>query len=230
MFDSSRTEQILGKEAVQKLKTKKIILFGLGGVGGQAAEALCRSGIGSMTLVDGDIVSESNLNRQIAALHSTIGKKKADVLKDRFRDINPDAEFVSLPLFYDEKTADLDLSAFDYVIDAIDTVSSKLLLIEKAKKAGVPVISCMGAGNKRNPALFRIMDIYQTTVCPLARVMRRELRARGIDTLKVVFSEEEPSKIPGGRNEKGKATPGSLPYVPPAAGLVLAAAVIEDLL
>ena len=213
MFDSSRTEQILGKEAVQKLKTKKIILFGLGGVGGQAAEALCRSGIGSMTLVDGDVVSESNLNRQIAALHSTIGKKKADVLKDRFRDINPDAEFVSLPLFYDEKTADLDLSAFDYVIDAIDTVSSKLLLIEKAKKAGVPV-----------------MDIYQTTVCPLARVMRRELRARGIDTLKVVFSEEEPSKIPGGRNEKGKATPGSLPYVPPAAGLVLAAAVIEDLL
>lgn len=231
MFDASRTERLLGTDAVQTLKNKKVIIFGLGGVGGQAAEALCRSGVGHLTLVDGDTVSESNLNRQIVALHSTLGKNKSDVLKERFSDINPEGDYISLPVFYGEKTAaDFNFSEFDYVVDAIDTVSSKLLLIENAKKQNTPVISCMGAGNKKNPTLFRVEDIYKTSVCPLARVMRRECKARGIRSLKVVFSTEEAIPSPGGRNENGKATPGSLAYVPPAAGLVLASAVIADLL
>ena len=221
----SRTIQLIGENSVNRLRSASVILFGVGGVGSFTAEALCRAGIGRIALVDGDTVSVSNLNRQLVALTSTIGQSKAEVMKTRMLDINPEAEVEAHTLFYDASTADqIDLSRFDYVIDAIDSVSSKLLLIEKCHTLGIPSISCMGAGNKLDPTRFEVADISKTSVCPLARVMRRELKARGILHHKVVYSQEPPV------NPSGERTPASISFVPSAAGLVLAGAVIRDLI
>jgi len=221
----SRTAQLIGEPAVNKLISSRVILFGVGGVGSFTAEALCRAGIGHITLVDGDVVSESNLNRQLVALTTTLGLSKAEVMKSRVLDINPDASVCAHTLFFDASTADrIDLSSFDYVVDAIDSVSSKLLLIERCHALNVPCISCMGAGNKLDPTLFEVEDISKTSVCPLARVMRRELKNRGILHHKVVYSKEPPV------NPNGQRTPASISFVPSAAGLVLAGAVIRDLI
>ena len=221
----SRTIQLIGQEALDRLARSRVILFGVGGVGSFAAEALCRAGIGSITLVDGDTVAASNLNRQLVALHSTVGRSKAEVMKERMLDINPEADVCALTLFYDAATAgQIDLSQYDYVVDAIDSVTSKLLLIEKCHTLSVPCISCMGAGNKLDPTQFEIADISKTSVCPLARVMRRELKNRGILHHKVVYSKEPPV------NTSGERTPASISFVPSAAGLVLAGAVIQDLI
>ena len=221
----SRTVQLIGQDALDRLARSRVILFGVGGVGYFTAEALCRAGIGSITLVDGDTVAESNLNRQLAALHSTIGQSKAEVMKQRMLDINPDADVCALTLFYDANSAgQIDLSQYDYVVDAIDSVTSKLLLLEQCHALNVPCISCMGAGNKLDPTQFEIADISKTSVCPLARVMRRELKNRGIFHHKVVYSKEPPF------NTSGERTPASISFVPSAAGLVLAGAVIKDLI
>ncbi len=220
----SRTVQLIGEKAVDRLIRSRIIIFGIGGVGSFAAEALCRAGIGYITLVDGDVVSASNINRQLIALTSTIGQPKAEVMKSRMLDINPEAQIHALNLFYDASTADqIDLSAYDYVIDAIDSVSSKLLLIERCHEKGVRCISCMGTGNKLNPTRFEVSDISKTSVCPLSRVMRRELKNRGILHHKVIYSQEQPI------NPRGERTPASISFVPSAAGLILAGEVIMEL-
>ena len=191
----SRSEELLGREGLQKLANSRIAVFGIGGVGSYVVEALARAGVGSLTLVDHDEVSLTNLNRQLVALRSTMGKKKVLVAKERILDINRDAVVHTYDTFFGEETADLfDFSAFDYVIDAVDTVSAKLLLIEKAKEAGIPVISCMGTGNKLNPSCFQIADISKTSVCPLAKVMRAELKKRRIKKVKVLFSTEVVAK------------------------------------
>lgn len=229
----SREIILLGQEALDKLKRASVLLFGVGGVGGFAAEAMCRCGIGSFTLVDHDTVSVTNLNRQIIALHSTIGHYKTDVMRDRMLDINPAVQVQSCKCFYTEENAEtFDFSQYDYVIDAIDTVSSKLLIIQQAKKAGVPVISAMGAGNKLDPSRFRIADLSKTEMDPLARVMRRELRKRGITHLKVVYSNERALTPQAGTElpQSGRHTvPGSLSFVPSTAGLMLAGEVVRDL-
>ena len=228
----SRTARLIGEPAVNILKNSSVAVFGVGGVGSFAAEALARAGVGRLCLVDNDTVNESNINRQIIALHSTLGQKKAQAAAERIADINPNADVTAVCEFYDSTTAEsFDLSCFDYVIDAIDTVTSKLLLIENAKKCGTPIISSMGTGNKLNPSLFEITDISKTSVCPLARVMRRELKNRGIYKLKVVYSKEKPQKpktdepIPEGKRQ----VPASISYVPSVAGLMLAGEVIRDL-
>lgn len=230
-----RTAMLLGEDGVQKLNQSRVAVFGIGGVGGHAAEALARAGIGTIDLFDGDVVSESNINRQLIALHSTVGKFKAEVMAERIKDINPNATVRAHNLFYTAETADdFPVEQYDYIIDAVDMVSAKLLLIEKAYEKSVPIISCMGAGNKLDPTAFTVTDIYKTTMCPLAKVMRRELKLRGIQKLKVVFSpetpltplafEEESTLIPQKRQ-----TPGSLSFVPSVAGLILAGEVIKDL-
>ena len=205
-------------------------LFGIGGVGSYAAEALARGGVGHITLVDGDTVSITNINRQLIALHSTVGKEKTAVMAERIADISPETEVETYPVVYGVENRDLlDFSIYDYVIDAIDTVTSKLILIEEAKKAGVPVISCMGTGNKFHPERFEVTDISKTSVCPLAKVMRKELKVRGIKNVKVVYSKEEPQK-PAASTETGKRQiPGSLSFVPPVAGLLLAGEVIRHI-
>ena len=221
----SRTASLIGEEAVERLMHCRVILFGVGGVGSFTAEAIARAGIGQIDLVDGDTVAPSNINRQLIALHSTVGRSKAEVMKERIADINPETFVHAFHLFYDASTADqIDLSQYDYVIDAIDSVTSKLLLIERCHALNVPCISCMGAGNKLDPTLFEVEDIAKTSVCPLARVMRRELKIRGILHHKVVYSKESPV------NPSGSRTPASISFVPSAAGLVLAGAVICDLI
>lgn len=227
-----RTALLLGEDAVEKLAAARVAVFGIGGVGGYVAEALARSGVGSFVLTDNDTVSVSNLNRQIIALHSTVGRYKTDVMKERILDINPEAQVKVRQCFFLLENADsFDFTQYSYVVDAVDTVTAKLEIIMRAKAAGVPVISSMGAGNKLDATGFRVADIYETRVCPLARVMRRELKKRCVESLKVVYSEEEPIKpvaeIPG---EGKRALPGSVAFVPSAAGLVLAAEVIKDLL
>lgn len=188
-----RTQALIGSEGLTRLNNANVVLFGVGGVGSYAAEALIRSGVGSLTLIDGDIVAKSNINRQLIALDSTVGLPKAQVMAARAKDINPSCRITALNCFYDESNKDIiDFAKFDYVIDAIDTISSKLLIIELASRAGTRTISCMGAGNKLNAVGFEVSDIYKTSVCPLARVMRRELKKRGIAKLKVVYSKEEP--------------------------------------
>lgn len=220
----SRTELLLGTDAIDKIKKSHIAIFGIGGVGGYAAEALARSGIGEFDLIDSDTVALSNLNRQIIALHSTINRPKVDVMKERILDINPSAKVNAIKCFYlPENKDDFDFSKYDYVVDAVDTVTAKLLIITQAKSAGVPVISCMGAGNKLNPAAFEVADIYKTSVCPLARVMRQECKKRGIKDLKVVYSKEKPVI-------KTDSAPGSCSFVPSVAGLIIAGEVIKDLL
>ena len=226
----SRAELLLGEDALEKLRSARVALFGIGGVGSFAAEALARGGVGHITLVDGDTVSITNINRQLIALHSTVGKEKTAVMAERIADISPETEVETYPVVYGAENRDLlDFSTYDYVIDAIDTVTSKLILIEEAKKAGVPVISCMGTGNKFHPERFEVTDISKTSVCPLAKVMRKELKVRGIKNVKVVYSKEEPQK-PAESTETGKRQiPGSLSFVPPVAGLLLAGEVIRHI-
>lgn len=218
----SRTELLLGEAAIEKLNKSRVIIFGVGGVGGYVAEALARSGVGNITIVDKDTVSESNINRQIIALHSTVGRDKVEVLKERMEDINPDINVDARRCFFlPDNAEEFDFSKYDYVVDAVDTVTAKLQIIVQAKEANVPVISAMGAGNKVCPEKFEVADIYKTEVCPLAKVMRRELKKRGIKKLKVVYSKEEPVY-------KGR-TPGSIAFAPSVAGLIMAAEVVKDL-
>lgn len=225
--EHGRTALLFGA-AVERLYTCRVAVFGLGGVGGAAAEALARSGVGSMDLIDADTVSLSNINRQIIALHSTVGMYKTDVMASRIRDIDPDIQVRCHRLFYlPETCGDFDFSVYDYVVDAVDTVSAKLSIIERAKAAGVPVISSMGTGNKKDPSAFQVADISKTSVCPLARVMRIELRRRGISGVKVVYSKEPPSKSD---QDGDSRVPGSCAFVPPAAGLLLAGEVVRDLI
>lgn len=243
----SRTQLLLGKEAMRRLKDASVAVFGIGGVGSYAAEALARSGVGSLTLIDDDRICLTNINRQLIATHRTIGLKKVEVMKERVLDINPSCCVDARTCFYSKETyQEFELSQYSYIIDAIDTVSSKLLMIEEAAFAGVPIISCMGAGNKLDPTKLEVTDIYKTSVCPLARVMRRELKARGIKSLKVVasreavlqpISEEETScKVhcvcPPGTARKctvRRQVPGSIAFVPSAAGLIIAGEVIKSI-
>lgn len=224
-----RTELLLGSENVEKLKSAHVIVFGVGGVGGYVVEALARSGVGKLTLVDRDVVSESNINRQIIALTSTIGREKTEVMKERILDINPEAEVICKSEFFMPETEGYDFTDYDYVVDAVDTVTAKIEIIRRAKEAGVPVISSMGTGNKLHPEMFRIADIEKTNVCPLAKVMRRELKNRGIRKVKVLYSEEVPGKSKVTDPETGKAVPGSIAFVPPVAGLLIAGEVVRDL-
>ena len=229
----ARTELLIGEDGLKKLRKARVAVFGIGGVGGYAVEALARSGVGHFLLVDNDVVGESNLNRQIIALRSTLGRYKTAVMKERIADICPETEVEPQECFFLPEHADrFDFGAFDYVVDAIDTVSGKLELAVSCQKAGTPLISAMGAGNKLDPSRFEVTDIYRTKGCPLAKVMRRELRKRGIERLKVVYSTEEPKKplrqILGGDGRK--VTPGSMVFVPGTAGLLLASEVVKDLL
>ena len=229
-----RTEMLLGAEALAQLQRARVALFGLGGVGGYALEALARSGIGQLDLIDNDTVSVSNLNRQILATHSTVGMPKVEAGKRRVLDINPDCVVRTYPLFYTPDTAgSFDFSQYDYVVDAIDTVTGKLALVQQAHDAAVPIISCMGTGNKLDASQFEVADISKTSMCPLARVMRRELGKRGIRHLKVVYSKEE-ALTPTGWEEEAAALgkrqiPGSVAFVPGAAGLILAGEVVRDI-
>ena len=224
----SRTELLLGKEAVEMLSRSRVAVFGIGGVGGYVAEALARSGVGCLDLIDKDQVSLSNLNRQIVALQSTVGRYKAEVMRDRILDINPSAEVNVHNFFFLPETADsFDFRSYDYVVDAVDNVTAKLELAVRASGAGVPLISSMGAGNKLHPELFKIADIYKTSVCPLARVMRHELKKRGISKLKVLYSEEQPRE--SHYDENGQRITASIAFVPSVAGLMIAGEVIRDL-
>lgn len=219
----NRTEILIGKDSIEKLKNATVAVFGVGGVGGYVVEALARSGVGTIDLVDKDIVDETNINRQIIALHSTVGKPKVEVAKERCLDINPNIEINAYQVFYLPETKDqFDFSKYDYVVDAIDTVTGKLQLIEEAYKNDVPIISSMGAGNKLDPTCFEVADITKTSVCPLAKVMRKELKNRGIEHLKVVYSKEQPISVES-------RSPGSVAYVPSTVGLIIASEVIKDI-
>lgn len=241
MNEFSRTELLIGQAALEKLQNSRVAIFGVGGVGGYVCEALVRSGVGHFDLIDNDTVSLTNINRQIIALHSTIGKLKVDVMKERMLDINPDVDVSVHPCFYLPERADqFDFSNYDYVVDAIDTVTGKIEIIVQADAHQVPVISSMGAGNKLNPAMMEVSDIYKTSVCPLARVMRRELKKRHIKHCKVVYSKEkaiQPSQASlekyvadSEENFTKKSIPGSTAFVPSVAGLILASEVIKDLI
>ena len=231
----SRTEILLGAEAVEKLANARVAVFGIGGVGGYTVEALARSGVGALDLIDSDTVSVSNINRQILATHSTVGRLKVDVARDRVLDINPDCVVRTYPCFYLPDTADqFDFTQYDYIVDCIDTVTGKLQLVERAVAAGTPIICSMGTGNKLDPSAFQVADIAKTSMCPLARIMRKELKKRGIDHIKVVYSQEE-ALTPAVDEEELKRTgkrqiPGSVAFVPGAAGLVLAGEVVKDLI
>lgn len=229
----SRTELLLGKQAMDVLKASRVAVFGVGGVGGYVVEALCRSGIGAIDLIDNDEVAFSNLNRQIIATHDSVGRAKVDVASERIKSINPDCVVTTHKVFYTpESSSDFDFSAYDYIVDAIDTVAGKIELVLQAKETNTPIISSMGAGNKMNPADFEVADIYKTSVCPLAKVMRRELKKRGVKKLKVVYSKEEPI-VPitdESSDKKGKGfAPGSNAFVPSTVGLIIASEVIKDL-
>ena len=233
----SRTELMFGSGAMKKLAKSRVAVFGIGGVGGFTVEALARSGVGAIDLIDNDMVALTNINRQIIATHKTIGQYKVDVAAARISEINPDCKVTAYKTFYMPETAgEFDFTKYDYIVDAIDTVTGKLTIIENAKKCGVPVISCMGAGNKLDPTAFEVADIYKTSVCPLAKVMRRELKKRGIESLKVVYSKEEPAKHGDSLNDckaEGTTTkrdiPASNAFVPSVAGLIIAGEVIKDI-
>lgn len=244
----SRTELLLGKKAVEKLKKSRVAVFGIGGVGGYTVEALVRSGVGAVDIVDSDKVCLTNLNRQIIATESSIGKYKVDVMRERIHDIHPETAVNVHKCFYLPETKDeFDFSQYSYVVDAVDTVTAKIQLVMEAEKAGVPIISSMGAGNKLDPTAFQVADIYKTSVCPLAKVMRRELKKRGVKKLKVVYSQEQPltpvlEENPEGRPEERegeteerksassrRSVPGSVAFVPSVAGLIIAGEVIKDL-
>lgn len=232
MSEFERSEMLLGKNALEKLKLSSVAIFGIGGVGSYVCEALSRCSVGNMTLIDNDKISQSNINRQLIALNSTIGKYKTEVMEKRIKDINPNANVNILNMFYTPENAHtIDLSQFDYVVDAIDTVSSKLHLIELCKKNDVKIISSMGTGNKLNPSLFTISDISKTHTCPLARVMRKELKERGISSLKVLWSSEKPiTPLFSEDNTHKRQTPGSVSFVPSVAGLMIAGEVIKDII
>lgn len=236
MNQFSRTALLLGADAMERLSKYRVIVFGIGGVGSFTAEALVRSGIGAIDLVDNDTVSLTNLNRQLYALHSTLGRAKVDVAEERIHDINPDCKVTKHQTFFlPENAAQFDFGQYDYVIDCIDTVKGKLKIIEMAKAASVPVLSCMGAGNKLDPGQFKIADISQTSVCPLARVMRQELKKRGISGVKVLFSTERaltPQMPADGVKEESnkRQIPGSIAFVPSVAGLLIAGEVVKSLL
>lgn len=224
----SRTERLLGADAMERLKNARVAVFGVGGVGGYAIEALVRSGVGTIDIFDHDVVSVTNLNRQIIATHDTIGRYKVDVMKERALTINPDVVINAHNCFYmPDNAAEYDFSAYDYIIDAIDTVTGKIEIIMRANEAGVKVISCMGTGNKLDASAFKVADIYKTSVCPLARVMRYELRKRGIKRLKVVYSEEKP--IQGKSDTEAENAPASVVFAPAVAGMIAAGEVIKDL-
>ena len=238
----ARTELLLGEHKMNRVKDSRIAIFGVGGVGGYVAEALARSGVGSFVLVDADTVSETNINRQIIALNSTVGRYKVEVMKERILDINPEADVEARVCFYlPENAGEFDFSEYDYVVDAVDTVTAKIEIITKARSCGVPVMSSMGAGNKLDPTAFKVADIEKTSVCPLARVMRYELKKRGIKKVKCVYSTETPVKNPQDvslelkeklESEKGqgkRAVPGSVAFVPSVAGLIIAGEVVKDL-
>lgn len=230
MEELSRTAMLLGKEQVEMLKEKKVIIFGIGGVGGYTCEALVRSGVGQIDIVDSDEVSLSNINRQIIALHSTVGQKKVEVMKNRISDINPQAVVNAYDMFVTpDNLNQFNLSTYDYVIDAIDTVSSKIAIAEICDREGVRVISSMGAGNKLNPCGFKVADIYKTSVCPLAKAVRTALKKKGVKKLKVVYSEEEPV-VKAHLEGDGKRVPASCAFVPSVAGLIIASEVIKDLI
>lgn len=228
----SRAELLLGTANMEKLKKARIAVFGVGGVGGYVVEALARSGVGRLDLIDKDTVSLTNLNRQIIALHSTLGRYKVDVARERVLDINPEAVVNVHKIFYLPETAEqFDFTQYDYVVDAIDTVTGKLMLAQQADKSGTPIISSMGAGNKLNAVAFEVADIYETSVCPLAKVMRHELKKRGISRLKVVYSKEPPMTptVNDSDESNERRTPGSIAFVPSVAGLIIAGEVIQDL-
>ncbi len=226
----SRTAYVYGDDAIEKLNNAKVAVFGVGGVGGYICEALARAGVGAIDVFDRDTVSVSNLNRQIIALHSTVGRSKVDVMKARILDVNPSCRVGAYNVFYLPENADeYDLSEYNYIADAVDTVAAKLEIIERASKLEIPVISAMGAGNKTDPTRFEVADIYQTSVCPLARVMRRELKTRGIKSLKVVYSKEPATKGGAIDEATGKAIPGSLSFVPSVMGLIMAGEIINDI-
>lgn len=227
----SRTELLLGGKAMDILARSRVAVFGIGGVGGYVVEALARSGVGALDIIDKDKVSQSNINRQIIALRSTVGQYKTDAAAARIADINPDCRVnVHRTFFLPETKSEFDFSQYDYVVDAIDTISGKLAIIECAEAAGVPVISAMGAGNKLDPTRFEVADINDTSVCPLARVMRTECRKRGIKKLKVVYSKEKPLEARAADEETGKPIPASAAFVPSVAGLIIAGEVIKDLI
>ncbi len=234
----NRTAMLIGEDAVNKLQNSHAAVFGIGGVGGYVAEALARSGVGKIDLIDSDVVSESNINRQLIALHSTVGRPKTEVMAERIHDIDPDIVVNAINMFYlPENAEEIDISKYDIIIDAIDTVSSKINLAVRAQECGVKIISSMGTGNKTDPTALKVSDIYKTSVCPLARVMRNELKKRGVKKLTVVWSDEVPKasipqeKLPEGEAPTGsrRATPGSCAFVPPAAGLVIAAEAVRQL-
>ena len=248
MDQFSRTEMIIGKAACEKLAKAAVAVFGIGGVGGSAAEALARAGVGKIMLCDDDTVCLTNINRQVIATHRTVGRDKIEVMAERIKDINPAAAVEMVNCFYGKDTVQsVDLSGYDYIIDAVDTVTAKLLLIERARELNVPIISCMGTGNKLDPTRLEVADIYKTSVCPLAKVMRKELRARGIDRLKVVYSQEIPI-VPveeehnsckfncicppeSARHcEKRRQNPGSIAFVPPVAGMIMAGEVVRGVI
>lgn len=236
----TRTELLLGSDSMEKLKNARVAVFGVGGVGGYVVEALARSGVGHIDIIDNDTVSITNINRQIIATLSSVGKYKVDVMKERIMDINPEAEINAFRCFYLPETKDqFDFSRYDYVVDAVDTVTAKIQLIMQAKESGTKIICSMGAGNKLNPAMFEVADISETSVCPLARVMREACKKRGIKKVKVVYSKEKPIK-PKSQNQPAPAaqnspagrrdTPGSMAFVPSAAGLIIASEVVKDII
>ena len=243
LYEFSRSEKLLGGEAMEILKDSAVAVFGIGGVGSYTVEALARCGVGKLILVDNDVVCVTNINRQLAALHSTVGQKKTEVIKQRVLDINPSLEVETYDCFFDEETVGrFDFSKYDYIADAIDTVKSKVLLIERARLENVKIISSMGTGNKLNPTRLEIDDIYKTEVCPLARVMRKELKAKGIKNLKVLYSKELPVKSAETKVteetsqdqdedlKNGYPAPGSVSFVPSVAGLIIAGEIIKDLI
>ena len=230
----SRTQLLLGEKAMEKIRKARVAVFGIGGVGGYTAEALVRSGIGEIDIIDNDTVSITNINRQIIATAENIGRCKVDVAEERMKSINPDIKVNKYRTFFTAETsAEFDFSAYDYVVDAIDTVAGKIELIMKCQEAATPIISSMGAGNKLDPTAFEVADIYQTSVCPLARVMRHELKKRGIQKLKVVYSKEKPItplESTETKGTSGRAVPGSVAFVPSVAGLIIGGEVIKDII
>ena len=227
----TRTAYVYGENAIEKLNNSRVAIFGVGGVGGYICEALCRAGVGHIDIFDRDTVSLSNINRQIIALHSTVGRPKVEVMKERMLDINPDCEINAYNVFYLPENADeFPLEECDYIADAIDTVSAKIELAVRAQRLGVPMIAAMGAGNRTDPTRFAVTDLFKTEGCPLARVMRRELKARGIRHQKVVFSDEPAMKPLGDGEQEGRRVPGSLPFVPSAVGLIMAREIVFDLI
>lgn len=227
----SRTEMLIGKEGVEKLKKSKVAIFGIGGVGSFVVEGLARAGVGKFILVDNDKVAESNLNRQLIATTKTIGRQKVEVCKERILEINPEAKVEIYSEFFMPDSPEIFDDTADYIVDAIDTVTAKIELIIRANKLNIPIISCMGTGNKLEPAMFEVTDIYKTSICPLAKVMRKELKTRGIKKLKVLYSKEEPIKpVAENRESTKKQTPASISFVPSVAGLIIAGEVIKDII